>query len=53
MIFKEPTLHRHITGLPSVHVILWPSGAVAPPLGEPAVHVPGRSRRPAVNIAVN
>src|SRR5437660_2140591 len=39
--------------LPSVHEIDSRTGAVAPPVRKPAVHVCRRSRRPASNVAVN
>jgi hypothetical protein len=51
--FKEPNVAPAHCRLPSVHEIDSRTGAVAPPVRQPAVHVCRRSRRPTSNVAVN
>src|SRR5438128_5055514 len=51
--FKEPNVAPAHCRLPSVREIDSPSGAVAPPVGQPAVLVFAVSRRHCENVAVN
>jgi len=51
--FKEPTLHRRTTSSRASAKFDSPLGAVAPPIGQPAVHASGASRRRPENVAVN
>src|ERR1044071_2124343 len=50
---EEPSHAPAHCRLPSVHEIDSRTGAVAPPIRQPAVHVCHRSRRPTANVAVN
>src|SRR5438128_1548146 len=50
---EEPSHAPAHCRLPSVREIDSQTGAVAPPICQPAVHVCRRSRRPASNVAVN
>jgi hypothetical protein len=50
---EEPSHAPAHCRLPSVHKIDSRTGAVAPPIRQPAVHVCRRSRRPTTNVAVN
>jgi len=51
--FKEPNLAPAHCRLPSVRAIDSQTGAVAPPICQPAVHVSDASRRRSGNVAVN
>jgi hypothetical protein len=50
---EEPSHAPAHCRLPSVHKIDSRTGAVAPPIRQPAVHVCRRSRRPTANVAIN
>src|SRR5205809_1354347 len=50
---EEPSHAPAHCRLPSVHEIDSRTGAVAPPIRQPAVHVCRRSRRPTTNVTVN
>src|SRR6185437_548761 len=50
---EEPSHAPAHCRLPSVHEIDSRTGAVAPPIRQPAVHVCRRSRRPTTNVAIN
>src|SRR5438128_10457659 len=51
--FKEPNVAPAHCRLPSVREIDSRTGAVAPPVRQPAVHVSAASRRHCENVAVN
>jgi hypothetical protein len=50
---EEPSHAPAHCWLPSVHEIDSRTGAVTPPIRQPAVHICRRSRRPTTNVAVN